>query len=746
MNAPTKTACPDCHELQQLLEGSIGDSRQQELVAHLDSCTCCQRKLEGLAECESRICELVEHIDQARPDSKSAFWPALKKVENELAETLIPISSQDLPIPKARDLKLDFLEAPLDPAYLGRLGHFEISRVIGRGGMGIVLEAFDSHLQRTVAIKVLDPQLAEDETARQRFCREARAGAAIAHEHVVSVHQVEKHADKLPYLVMQLIQGETLEARIAREGKLPLPVTLRIGMQVAAGLAAAHSTGLIHRDVKPANILLEQTAGRVKLTDFGLARCIEDVKLTRTGFVTGTPLYMAPEQALGLEIDERADLFSLGAVMYEMVTGQPPFSGSTPLAVLKQITDSTARPVRSLNPDTPGWLADLIQSLLAKKPEQRPISATEVAHILANHLAAFEPVSPLEVPAVHTSGACQNAKRRFRRNSLISLAAGVVLGGIVMFVVAIPFFGPRQTTGTKEPVGPAAVATLSGNAGPVWSVAFSPNGGTLAMAIDDGNVKFWDTQTGGLKSTLKAHNGPVWAVSISPSGKLFATGHDDGTVHIWDAASETELRTFDAEGPVRTLKFAPQGEHLAVATRTGKVGIWDADTGTLVQETKGHEGVVVGIAWSPDGTLLGTASGDKSARVWNVDNGREKLRLDGHAGGVYGIAFSADNRLVATGGWDRTVRLWDAGNGASVGELKGHTEDVWAVAFSPKGPVLASVGGDRTVRLWDTSTRRPLPLREGHEGALHTASFASDGRLATAGRDGTARIWNVEVP
>ena len=746
MNAPTKIECPDCHELQQLLEGSMGDSRQQELVGHLDSCTCCQRKLEGLAECESRICELVEHIDQARPDSKSAFWPALKKVENELAETLIPISSQDLPLPRARDLKMDFLEPPLDPAYLGRLGHFEISRIIGRGGMGIVLEAFDSHLQRTVAIKVLDPQLAEDETARQRFCREARAGAGITHEHVVAVYQVEKHAEKLPYLVMQLIQGETLEARIAREGKLPLPVTLRIGMQVAAGLAAAHSTGLIHRDVKPANILLEQTAGRVKLTDFGLARCIEDVKLTRTGFVTGTPLYMAPEQALGLEIDERSDLFSLGAVMYEMVTGQPPFSGSTPLAVLKQITDSPARPVRALNPETPAWLADLIQSLLAKKPEQRPISATEVAHILANHLAQFgEPVSPLEVPAVHTSGACETAKRRFRRMKLISLATGVVLGGVVMLAVAIPFFGPRAT-GTKDPVGPPAVATLSGNAGPVWSIAFSPDSESLAMGIDDGTVKSWNTADGSLRSTLRVHNGPVWSLSISASGKLMATGHGDGTVHVWDSGAETELRSFQADGPVRSLAFAPQGTHLAIGTRVGKVSVWDAETGQRVLETKGHEGEVVAVAYSPDGTQFGTVSGDKTARIWNAENGREKFRLEGHTGGVWTIAFSTDNRLIATGGWDRIVRLWNADNGTPVGELKGHTSDVWAVTFSPKGPVLASVGEDRIVRLWDTSTNRPLPVREGHDGTLYTASFAPDGRLATAGRDGTARLWNVETP
>jgi WD40 repeat protein len=743
------TACPPKEDLQGLLDAQLPEDQQTLIVRHLDECPACQRRLEGMAVAESAVIELCKGVDHDRPDAKSAYWSAAERLKENLRETVVPgRKSNPSTVSSSADIKLDFLAPATDPAYLGRLGHFEIARMIGHGGMGIVLEAYDSHLHRTVAVKVLSPDLAGDEVARQRFCREARAAAAITHEHVVAVHQVERTPDTdLPYLVMQLIQGETLETRLSREGRLPLPTILRIGMQVAAGLAAAHSEGLIHRDVKPGNILLEQQTNRVKLTDFGLARCIEDVKITRTGFVTGTPLYMAPEQALGNDIDERADLFSLGAVLYEMAAGEPPFTGNTPLAVLKQITDSPARPVRALNPEIPGWLNDLIQQLLAKRPDQRPISASVVAQQLADRLSVFEPVSPLQVPAVHTSGACETAKRQHARARVFSLVTGVLLGGVLMGLAVLPFLSrskPAATT-TEEPIGPPALVTLTGNAGPVWSISFAPDGRTLAMGIDDGSLKLWDVDGGELRSTLRVHTGPVWATAWSASGKFLATGHDDGSIHLWDVATETKLQTLKATGPVRSLAFSPIGSTLAVGGRTGEVSLWNAETGESLITTAGHgQMVVVDVEFSPDGKTLGTASGDKTARLWNVETGRERARLEGHNGGVYSIAFSHDGQLVATGGWDKTIRLWETASGSPQGMLEGHDADVWAVAFARDQPLLASVGEDRTVRLCNVVTKTPLLVRTGHTGTLYTAVFSSRGQLATAGRDGTARVWDVE--
>ena len=252
--------------------------------------------------------------------------------------------------------------------------------------MGVVLKAFDPTLHRSVAIKVLAPQLATSSSARQRFAREARAAAAIRNEHVVAIHSVDEWKG-LPYLVMEFIPGSSLQARIDRTAPLDLNSILRIGMQAAAGLAAAHAQGLVHRDIKPSNILLENCVERVKITDFGLARAVDDASLTQSGVVAGTPLFMAPEQARCEAIDHRADLFSLGAVLYAMCTGRSPFRASTTLGVLKRVCDDTHRPVREVNPDVPDWLSAIIDRLLAKDREDRYQTAEEVVEVLGTQLA-----------------------------------------------------------------------------------------------------------------------------------------------------------------------------------------------------------------------------------------------------------------------------------------------------------------------------------------------------------------------
>lgn len=280
-------------------------------------------------------------------------------------------------------IALGYLEPSAKPGSLGRLSHYEVLEVIGRGAFGIVLRAFDEKLQRVVAIKVMSPEMASTSPARNRFLREARASAAIRHENVVSVYAVEEKP--LPYLVMEYIPGLTLQQRLDEGGPLEVPTVLRLGRQIAEGLAAAHSQELIHRDIKPGNILLDAgVLDKVKITDFGLARAADDASLTRSGVIAGTPMYMAPEQAWGHKLDQRADLFSLGSVLYQMVSGRPPFRASGTLAVLKRVVEDTPRPIRESVPETPQWLCDIIAKLHAKNPEQRFRSAREVADVLAD--------------------------------------------------------------------------------------------------------------------------------------------------------------------------------------------------------------------------------------------------------------------------------------------------------------------------------------------------------------------------
>ena len=324
---------------------------------------------------------------------------------------------------------------------LGRLGRYDIERIIGSGGMGIVLKAHDSELNRPIAIKLLASHLAHVGAARERFAREARAAAAVVHEHVVAIYNVETDGDT-PFLVMQYVPGRSLQTRVEEDGPLTTEAILRIGMQAASGLAAAHAQGLVHRDVKPSNILLEETVERAVLTDFGLARAIDDASLTQTGVLAGTPHYMSPEQATGAAIDHRSDLFSLGAVLYFMATGHPPFRAEGPLAVLHRICREPHRPVWQSAKEIPDELSDVIDRLLEKKPGRRFANAEEVRERLASLLSRAQ-----------RDGLGRRRFARIRRERLRGRAFWAAAAGMMAVVVVAgavwmwPKWWPRASEG-----------------------------------------------------------------------------------------------------------------------------------------------------------------------------------------------------------------------------------------------------------------------------------------------------------
>lgn len=370
--------------------------------------------------------------DGARSDAKPTAAPPLDDAQDEDSAQV-----------------LGLLQSSDKPGSIGRFAHYEVLQVLGQGGFGTVLKAFDEQLHRVVAIKVLAPQMAGTSPPRKRFLREARAAAGISHENVVLVYSVGE--SPLPYLAMEFVDGRTLQQKMDEEGPFPLAEALHIARQIASGLAAAHAAGLIHRDIKPANILLDRSVHqRVKITDFGLARAADDASLTRTGVVSGTPMYMAPEQALGGTLDHRADLFSFGSVLYQMLCGRPPFRASSTLAVLRRVAEDTPRPIREICPEIPSWLTDMVERLHAKEPDKRFQSAQEVADLLAryqNELQVLGKVTSVAAPApamshvssasphletppvVPQRGAVANANRR-----LVALAAALclALGGLIV--------------------------------------------------------------------------------------------------------------------------------------------------------------------------------------------------------------------------------------------------------------------------------------------------------------------------
>jgi len=320
------------------------------------------------------------HVSRV-PDGPAIQEHLTAAIQTGLYEST-PFSGAAWPAQSTARERFAFLKPAQRGDELGRLGEYRVLQLVGQGGMGIVFRAEDTRLGRLVALKVLQTRFIQDTTMRQRFLREARAMAAVRSDHVVMVYEVGVLAEP-PFLAMEYLEGESLDACRKRIHLLPLPEVARIGREIALGLAAAHDRGLIHRDIKPANLWLEARTGRVKILDFGLARVNADAsQLSQTGLVVGTPAFMAPEQARGEPVDHRADLFSLGCVLYLMCTDEFPFKGADVLSTLAALATHDPQSPRTVVAAVPPSFSDLIMHLLRKDPAQRPADARIVADML----------------------------------------------------------------------------------------------------------------------------------------------------------------------------------------------------------------------------------------------------------------------------------------------------------------------------------------------------------------------------
>lgn len=428
------TPCPDTQALQCLLLGRLPETDGELLYQHLEECDQCVQFARTF-DADDLLLDTVR-AQAERPQAENAAVAGLIQTLRRLglprteagpvpgpidqvtwdADTTPPFGEVGATSP---DL-CDFLAPAQEPGEVGRLGPYRVLNVLGSGGMGVVFRAVDPDLQRPVALKAMLPALAVGAAARRRFLREGRAAAALDHDHVVHIYQVGEDRG-IPFIAMQLLQGESLEDRLQREPMLPAEEILRLGGEIAQGLAAAHAKGLVHRDIKPANVWLENVArdsgvepARVKLLDFGLARAVSDnAQLTQQGAIVGTPAFMAPEQANGAAVDARSDLFSLGCVLYRMATGQVPFQGCNTLTTLLAVASEQPRPPAELNSTVPPALSALIMRLLAKDAADRPASAREVIDALAEAQA-------------NPNGSSQTARPRSCNWLLLALA---LLGG-----------------------------------------------------------------------------------------------------------------------------------------------------------------------------------------------------------------------------------------------------------------------------------------------------------------------------
>ncbi len=577
---------------------------------------------------------------------------------------------------------------PGDPAIVGR---YRLLGRLGAGGMGQVFLA-ETPGGRKVAVKLIHPSQTRNPKFRERFAREVEAARRVGGFHTAQVVDADPQADP-PWMVTAYIDGPSLEYAVNAGGPLPPDRVRALGAGLAEGLAAIHACGLVHRDLKPGNVILAADGPRI--IDFGIARTAGQAGLTATGALVGTLAFMSPEQLGSHPAGPASDVFSLGCVLAFAATGRPPFGGDLAAAIIHHILTQP--------PDLAGLadeqLRQLIVGCLAKTPEDRPALPAIMAALRAGP-------APL--------------KRLLPARPVVS-----------------------QTLTLSAPIS-------------LGAVAFSPDGRLLAAAGDhqpgkksrkdsrNWKVWLWDTGSGQIRLTLAG----LRAVAFSPDGRLLASGSESAQVQLWDLANGNHLRTMRCTyaSPVVGVAFSPDGRLLAGGTHQG-VWVWDSSDRHRTLTGRGGE-FFWGVAFSPDGKLLASSSSDGTVWLWDPASGAVVSTLtghegDGHRSDVYGVAFSPDGRLLASAGTDKTVKLWNPATGALVSTLTGHTGVVSSVAFSPDGRLLASAGStDTTVKLWDPASGAAVSTLTGHTGVVSSVAFSPDGRLlASASGDKTVRFW-----
>ncbi len=687
----------------------------------------------------------------------------------------------------------------------GLIGRYMVSSQLGSGAMGVVYAAFDPELDRKVALKLLRHRDDDVDTARRRLQREAQSLAKLAHPNVVSVHDVGVYEGQL-FVAMEFVEGQTLREWMDEVGEpRAWPQVLEVFMAAGRGLAAAHETGLIHRDFKPDNVMLGAD-GRVRVMDFGLARGDEGgeveteesvelesmdgpvERLTMTGAMMGTPAYMALEQFEGATIDARSDQFGFCVALYEALHGERPFAGKTMGQLVKALVDDELEPPPR-GTKVPAWLREVIIRGLAKDPRERHASMQALLDALGDdpvarrrrwalrggiavalvgsviglgslsstvtdqktQLASKEvklEQRNLQLRKQRDVATSELRKQQGMRASMLAQSPGNELVALRLAVDAIGERGDELPapvfTGLVESVmSVEAGLALNGHEKEVFAVAMRPDGSQLATASGDDTVRLWDANSGALLQTLEGHEELVRAVVFSSDGSQLATASGDQTARIWDVVTGEERRTIVHETALWGVALSPDGERMATAGDDGVVRVWDVVAAQEVFSVR-HEQSARAVAWSPDGERLVSASLDGTARVWGARDGAAVSSFAGHFGTkVHAVAWSPDGTRVASGAEDGFARLWDAASGEESAVFE-HGETVRALAFAPDGQTLASgTYDDDAAHLWEVeSTGLIRSFR--HAGPVMGVAWSPDGTtLATASLDGTAKSWEI---
>ena len=655
-----------------------------------------------------------------------------------------------------------------------RFGDYELLEELATGGMGVVYRARQVSLNRLVAVKmILAGQLARSVDI-QRFRAEAEAAAHLNHPNIVPIYEAGEHEGQ-HYLSMRLVEGQSLATRLAR-GQQPFTQqdAARLVAKIARAVHYAHQRGVLHRDLKPGNILLD-TQGEPYVTDFGLAKRLEPGEsLTLSAAALGTPSYMAPEQASGgaSQATTTTDVYGLGTVLYHLLAGRPPFGQKTPVETMRQVVEEDPKPpsqvMRALDPTLPvrsdschsssvidAELETICLKCLEKQPVRRYASAEALAEDLERWLRG-EPIL-----ARPSTGWERTAKWVKRKPVLAALAAALSLA-VLVIVVGSPLaivrihrereaalrHAERAETGEAEARHLLYVSKMN-LAQMAWEQS---NIGQLRQILEDTQESpdrgfewcYWQKKTHLALKTFRGHHDYVMRVAFSPDGLRIASASWDQTAKVWDAATGGELLTLKGHhARISSVAFSPDGQRLVTGSWDRTAKVWDAVTGREILTLRGHHDFVMGVAYSPDGQRLVTGSRDRTVTVWDAASGKQLLKLEGHTDGISSVAFSRDGQRIVTGSADKTAKVWEAANGRQLLTLRGHSAWIGSAAFSPDGQRIVIGSADQMAKVWDAVSGLELfPLR-GRLGPIESIVYSVDGHRIVAGIDNTAKVWDA---
>jgi WD40 repeat protein/tRNA A-37 threonylcarbamoyl transferase component Bud32 len=784
---------PNALRLREFADGALGDAELERIAQHLDDCEACRAAVDVVLRGDGFLgrLRLAATLGDDVPEGKAARRQAARALSREVrrCSSIAPDAADQGPSPPSE------------------VGQYVVLGEVGRGGMGVVYQARHRDLRRTVALKMILAGAFASEVQRQRFRREAELAARVQHPHIVQVYEVGLH-DGRPFLAMEWVGGGSLADRL--EGDTwPPDAAAGLIETLARAIDVAHQSGVVHRDLKPSNILLQTggdaaavgpLAGAIpKIADFGLARAMDaDGSLTATGLTLGTPEYMAPEQAAGAQVGPAADIYALGAVLYRLLTGQPPFRGDTPMEVLQALLSADPIAPRRFRPAVPRDLETITLKAMAREPQRRYATALALAEDLRRFLA------DLPIRAQPPSALYHLRKFARRHTGLVAGVAGTV-AALVLGLVTTTIFavGEARQRGqaeqnaqvaddkTREATVQEYRARVAAAVGALalhdvadarrqlkeapqelrdweWRHLHSRlDDSTAVIPLPDGTFPFLigapdrlrvgaftpaglclTDLAGGEHETLPIGTGRGQSFSATQTrrGLRVAVWISKRAFDLLDEAGQVLCRVEMPDAKeLSAVVVSPDGTRLATNGIYGewrRLAVFDATSGKPVADWNGHRDAIWAITYSPDGTRLASASEDQTARLWDPATGALLATCQGHISKLLSVAFRPDGARLVTTSADGTVRQWDAATGREVEPpYDRHSGEVAAAVYSPDGQWVASAGTDRTIRVWRATGRQDVAILHGHTANVIGVAFAPDGRRLASLSFGGALGW-----